>query len=64
MADDTAELLRLKIEQADFLGYSMGGAIALQVAIRHPDLVRKLVTAASAYRNDGVYPEVVENIRN
>lgn len=48
MADDTAALLRqLKIEEADFFGYSMGGNVALAVAIRHPKLVRKLVTAGS-----------------
>jgi pimeloyl-ACP methyl ester carboxylesterase len=64
MADDTAALLRkLEIEQADFFGYSMGGGIALQVAIRHPELVRKLVIAASAYGPDGVYPQMLENIR-
>jgi pimeloyl-ACP methyl ester carboxylesterase len=50
MADDTAALLRqLKIEQADFFGYSMGGNVALAVAIRHPQLVRKLVTVGSHY---------------
>lgn len=65
MADDTAALLRkLDIEQADFFGYSMGGSIALQVAIRHPKLVRKLVIAASAYGPNGLYPQVLENIRN
>ena len=46
MADDTAVLLRqLKIENADFFGYSLGGGIALQIARRLPDLVRKLVFA-------------------
>lgn len=65
MADDTAALLReIGIEGADFFGYSMGGAIALQTAIRHPELVRRLVLAAPAYRKDGFYPEVLENIRN
>ena len=65
MVDDTAALLsELGIEQADFFGYSMGGTIALQVAIRHPELVRKLVIAASAYGPDGVYPQVLENMRN
>ena len=65
MADDTAALLRqLKVEQADVFGYSMGGAIALQVAIRHPELVRKLVLAAPAYSKAGFYPEVLANIRN
>ncbi len=48
MADDTAALLEhLKIEQADFFGYSMGGNVALAVAIRHPKLVRKLVVNGS-----------------
>ncbi len=48
MADDTAALLeQLKIEQADFFGYSMGGNVALAVAIRHPKLVRKLVVNGS-----------------
>jgi pimeloyl-ACP methyl ester carboxylesterase len=65
MADDTAALLEhLGIEHADLFGYSMGGGIALQVAIRHPELVRHLVIAAPAYGPDGIYPEVLENIRN
>jgi pimeloyl-ACP methyl ester carboxylesterase len=48
MADDVAELLKqLKIEQADFFGYSMGGNVALAVAIRHPRVVRKLAINGS-----------------
>lgn len=48
MADDTAALLKqLKIDQADFFGYSMGGNVALAVAIRHPSLVRKLAINGS-----------------
>jgi pimeloyl-ACP methyl ester carboxylesterase len=48
MADDTAALLEeLKIEQADFFGYSMGGTVGLAVAIRHPKLVRKLAINGS-----------------
>lgn len=61
MADDTAALLRhLEVEKADFLGYSMGGGIALQIAVRHPDLVRRLVVAAASYNSEGLYPEVLE----
>ncbi|MDQ1275566.1 MAG: Alpha/beta hydrolase [Euryarchaeota archaeon] len=61
MAEDTIELLRqLKIEKADFFGYSMGAAIALQIVIKHPDLVRKLVVVSVSYNNDGLYPEVLE----
>jgi pimeloyl-ACP methyl ester carboxylesterase len=61
MADDTAALLKqLKIEQADFFGYSMGGNVALAVAIRHPKLVRKLVTVGSHYgKIDDAYDPAV-----
>ena len=66
MAEDTAALLRqLEVEQADFFGYSMGGGIALQIAMRHPELVRKLVPAGgTAYRPDGLYPEILEGIEH
>jgi pimeloyl-ACP methyl ester carboxylesterase len=61
MADDTAALARhLGIEQADVVGYSMGGGVALQLAIRHPDVVRKLVVASAGYRYDGMPPEALE----
>jgi pimeloyl-ACP methyl ester carboxylesterase len=63
MAEDTAALLRsLKIEAADFFGYSMGGNIALQVAMRHPDLVRKVVAVSANVSSDGYYPEVLAGI--
>ena len=63
MADDVAALLEhLDISQADIVGYSMGGNVALQLAIRHPDLVRKLVVASGQYRLDGMYPEVIAGI--
>ena len=43
MAEDVAALLQnLKIKEADVFGYSMGGGVALALAIQHPDLVRKL----------------------
>jgi pimeloyl-ACP methyl ester carboxylesterase len=43
MADDVAALLKeLKIEQVDVFGYSMGGGVALGLAIRHPKVVRKV----------------------
>jgi pimeloyl-ACP methyl ester carboxylesterase len=63
MADDTAALLRhLGIEKADVFGYSMGGGVALQIAIRHPEVVRKLVVASASYTSDGMYPELLEMI--
>lgn len=65
MADDIAALLRhLEIEEADLFGYSMGGGVALQVAIRHPEVVRKLVVAAATYKSEGIYPEVLEAIEH
>jgi pimeloyl-ACP methyl ester carboxylesterase len=61
MADDTAALLRhLDIEAADVAGYSMGGGIALQLAIRHPALVRKLVVASASFRLDGMHAVALE----
>jgi pimeloyl-ACP methyl ester carboxylesterase len=63
MADDTAALLRhLGIEQADVFGSSMGGGVALQVAIRHPEVVRKLVVASASYTSDGMQPELLEMV--
>jgi pimeloyl-ACP methyl ester carboxylesterase len=63
MADDTAALLRhLGIGQADVFGYSMGGGVALQLAIRHLDLVRKLVAASATFNSGGAYPEMFEMI--
>ena len=56
-ADDTAGLLRhLKIGKADIFGYSNGGHIALQMAISHPDLVRKLVVESAMFQRDGSDP--------
>ena len=65
MADDTAALLRhLEIGKADFFGYSDGGNVALGVAIRHPDVVRKLAIAGTNFNNDGLYPEVLEFMKH
>jgi pimeloyl-ACP methyl ester carboxylesterase len=58
--DTTALLHHLGIAQADFFGYSSGGAIALEIALRSPALVRKLVWAGgTSYRRDGLYPELL-----
>ena len=62
-ADDAAALLRaLKVECADVMGYSQGGGVALQLALRHPTLVDKLVSLSATYRKDGWYPSVLEGI--
>jgi pimeloyl-ACP methyl ester carboxylesterase len=54
-ADDVAALLdSLQVSSADILGFSNGGTTALQVAIRHPAKVRRLVIASSNYKRDGM----------
>ena len=61
MADDTAALLRhLEIDGAEVVGYSMGGGVALQLALRHPTVVRKLVLASIAFTSDGVHDVALE----
>jgi pimeloyl-ACP methyl ester carboxylesterase len=62
-ADDAAMLLRaLNVERADVMGYSQGGGVALQLALRHPALVDKLVSLSATYRRDGWYPSALEAI--
>jgi pimeloyl-ACP methyl ester carboxylesterase len=62
-ADDAAALLRaLKVERAGVLGFSQGGEVALQLALRHPTLIDKLVPLSAAYRKDGWYPSALEGI--
>lgn len=59
MADDVAALIQeLGIEKADVFGYSLGGAIAMRLAIRHPEVVRKLVIVSTTYKAEGWYPEL------
>lgn len=59
MADDVAAVLRqLGIGKAHVMGYSLGAAVALQVAMRHPELVDRLVSVSVAFSTDGDYPEV------
>jgi pimeloyl-ACP methyl ester carboxylesterase len=63
LADDVAALLeQLKIPRADLIGYSMGGAVAMQCAIRHPDKVRKVVVISSYFRRDGIVKEAQDAI--
>ena len=60
MGDDAAVLLRhLGLEQADVVGYSMGGGAAIQLAIRHPQLVRRLVVISAGFRYDAMPPEAI-----
>ncbi|WP_347358926.1 alpha/beta hydrolase [Bdellovibrio sp.] len=58
-ADDVAALLKkLNIEQADIFGFSNGASVGMQVALRHPQLVRKLIFASSITKRAGAYPQL------
>lgn len=53
-ADDVAALIKyLKIEKTNILGFSNGGTTALQLGIRYPELVNKIVAISAAYKRDG-----------
>ncbi|GER90486.1 alpha/beta hydrolase [Dictyobacter vulcani] len=59
MADDIAGLIHhLGLEKADVLGYSLGGLVALQTAIRHPELINKLVLISIPVKHTDWYPDV------
>ncbi len=61
MGDDIAALIgHLKLGKADVMGYSLGASVALQTAIRHPDVVDRLVLVSAAMRQDGFYPAGVK----
>jgi pimeloyl-ACP methyl ester carboxylesterase len=64
MADDVASLIgHLGFERADVMGYSLGGGVSLQTAIRHPEVVRKLVLVSSPFKREGWYPEVLAGMQ-
>ena len=63
MADDVAAALpKLGINQADVLGYSNGGSVALHFATRYPHMVRKLVLMSISYALSGVHPGLMEGL--
>jgi pimeloyl-ACP methyl ester carboxylesterase len=58
LAGDVAALLDyLEIPRADLIGYSMGGGVAMQCAVSHPEKVRKVVVLSSVFRRDGMTEE-------
>ncbi|HKC37547.1 MAG TPA: alpha/beta hydrolase [Chitinophagaceae bacterium] len=64
-ADDVAALLtNLGITKASFFGFSNGGTTAMQIAIRHPAIVDKLVLAAAAYKRDGFLPGFFDGMQH
>lgn len=65
MADDTVAALRqLGVGPADFFGYSMGAGVALEIAVRYPQSVGKLVVASVTYNRAGFHPGLVDGLAN
>jgi len=63
-AEDTAALLKhLDIDRADLLGFSNGGTISLQVAIRYPQLVRRLVVITAIMKRAWADPQFWESMK-
>jgi pimeloyl-ACP methyl ester carboxylesterase len=63
MASDTAALLgKLRIAEADVLGYSMGGAVAIELVRKHPKLVRKLVLIGTPLTRDAWHPGMLDGV--
>lgn len=59
MADDIAALIgHLGLDAPDVAGFSLGGSVALQTAVRHPARVRRLVAVSAHVRRDAIYPDV------
>jgi pimeloyl-ACP methyl ester carboxylesterase len=60
MADDIAALIKyLKLDRPDVVGFSLGGGVALHTAMRHPEVVRKLVVISANFKRDAYYPEIL-----
>lgn len=65
MAKDTADLLRsLNISNADFMGWSDGGILALLIAKNNPDLVHRVIASGANTRLVGMTPEEIKKIRD
>lgn len=63
MADDAAAVLAAAgVSKADVVGYSMGAGTAIQLAIRHPETVNKLVSISGGTSLSAMYPEVIAGI--
>jgi pimeloyl-ACP methyl ester carboxylesterase len=60
MAEDIAALIKhLKLDRPDVMGYSLGGGVAFFVALRHPELVGKLVLVSTPIRRDAFYADIL-----
>ena len=63
-ADDVAQLLHnLKITKASFFGFSNGGNTAIQISLRHPEIIYKLILASTFYKREGLLPGFFEGMK-
>jgi pimeloyl-ACP methyl ester carboxylesterase len=61
LSEDIVALLKqLDLPRVDLLGYSLGGEVALQLAIHHPELLHRLLLLATPFKRHGFYPEVLQ----
>src|SRR5438034_3874183 len=61
MAGDIIALVEhLRLGKTDLMGYSLGSAVALHVAIQRPDLVRRVVAVSTVIRRLAFYPEILQ----
>ncbi len=64
-ADDVTALLQyLKIDKANILGFSNGGTTTMQMAIRHPEVVSKIIVIAGAYQREGFMQGFFEGMQH
>jgi len=64
-ADDVAALLKyLKVDKANILGFSNGASTTMQIAIRHPEVVNKIVVISGVYKRDGFIPGFFDGFPN
>ncbi|MFG1798031.1 alpha/beta fold hydrolase [Nocardia sp. NPDC049149] len=63
MAEDTVALLHsIGVQRADILGYSMGAGVALQITLKHPELVRKQILAAGGLDANAMHPGLLDGL--
>src|SRR5699024_10978875 len=61
MGDDMVAILKeLGYDQLDVMGYSMGSGVGFQLAIQHPELVRRLVLVSAVFARDGYYSGILK----
>ena len=57
--DMAAVLTKIGVAQLDVLGYSLGGGVGFQLAVQHPQMVRRLAMVSAGYAQSGFYPEML-----